>query len=708
MGTFKYKAFISYSHQDKTWARWLHKRLETYPIPKRLVGTETPKGVVPKRLNPIFRDQEELEAAGSLSDKIEEGLASSENMVILCSPRSAKSHWVNTEIIRFKTLHPKGSIFSVLIDGEPFATDISGREDEECLPPALRYELGADGELTDQLAEPLAADLRANGDGKRLGSLKIVSGMIGVGLDEIIQRDMRRGRRRVMTITALGSAAMLIMASLTTIAISARKEAEAGRNDAEGLIEFMLTDLREKLEPVSRLDVLESVGQEAVKYYDGQDLDKMKDDALGRRARVFNYLGEIDENLGQIDVAIERWKRSYETTKTLLGRKPNDQQRIFDHAQSAFWVGYGHEWGFQQYGKTEEFYSEYKSLSDQLSALNPENLDWQMERAWGYSNLSRIYSLTERNDLALKYAQKAVGIFEKINSKRPNHYASQVALAKDGYAVLGGAQSYSSPIHEYLTTLTKQLKVYESLLKKSPNNVALRELISRNQLSISGQLVFRGDIDAGTKLIAPALNLSRQVLEADSANIEYKRSHFHRSMMAARLYLDLNHVEKALEIVDENEALLERIKSTAENPELLFANYQSGYAYIKSRIYLAQNQFDLAEEQLDFVLARNPKSIDATSYAFDSFYFRCLILKGSISKRQGHDDEATRLWDKAVNFFLSDQSLMRTGNRLYLLQVYTLLGRRNEAKSLEATLKSMDVDKNLMRKRIAAKGTSND
>lgn len=44
---FRYRAFISYSHQDKSWAGWLHKALETYAIPKRLVGQTTTASVTP-------------------------------------------------------------------------------------------------------------------------------------------------------------------------------------------------------------------------------------------------------------------------------------------------------------------------------------------------------------------------------------------------------------------------------------------------------------------------------------------------------------------------------------------------------------------------------------------------------------------------------------------------------------------------------------
>ena len=46
---YKYWAFISYSHQDKAWGDWLHKALETYRVPKRLVGRASRDGTVPKR-----------------------------------------------------------------------------------------------------------------------------------------------------------------------------------------------------------------------------------------------------------------------------------------------------------------------------------------------------------------------------------------------------------------------------------------------------------------------------------------------------------------------------------------------------------------------------------------------------------------------------------------------------------------------------------
>ena len=59
-GGDRYWAFISYSHRDAAFGRRLHRRLETYALPRRLVGRETAQGTVPKKLAPIFRDREEF------------------------------------------------------------------------------------------------------------------------------------------------------------------------------------------------------------------------------------------------------------------------------------------------------------------------------------------------------------------------------------------------------------------------------------------------------------------------------------------------------------------------------------------------------------------------------------------------------------------------------------------------------------------------
>ena len=126
-------------------------------------------------------------------------------------------------------------------------------------PKALRYQLGPDGDLSDTPIEPLAADFRAEKDGPRLGFLKLVAALTKTDLSRLLDRDHQRRQRRVMWVTGVAVLSMLIMGGLTKMALDARQYAEQQQGEAEGMMQFMLTDLRNVLEAVGRLDALSAV-----------------------------------------------------------------------------------------------------------------------------------------------------------------------------------------------------------------------------------------------------------------------------------------------------------------------------------------------------------------------------------------------------------------------------------------------------------------
>lgn len=224
-----YKAFISYSHTDKKWGDWLHKALETYRVPKALVGQSGRTGPVPKRLYPIFRDREELPTATSLSEQIERALEHSEYLIVICSPRSAQSLWVNQEILQFKRLGRSDRILAIIVEGEPNSGEKAENEGNECFPPALRYEIGQDGELCETRTEPIAADARKDKDGRRAAKLKLLAGLLGVQYDLLAKRDQRRRRARNLFTIAFGSSALLAFAALWYYGETGRKIEEQVR-----------------------------------------------------------------------------------------------------------------------------------------------------------------------------------------------------------------------------------------------------------------------------------------------------------------------------------------------------------------------------------------------------------------------------------------------------------------------------------------------
>nr|MDQ2861770.1 toll/interleukin-1 receptor domain-containing protein [Pseudomonadota bacterium] len=191
-GGRRYWAFLSYSHEDRDWANWLHRALETYAIPKALIGGTGLAGPAPRRLRPIFKDREELAASADLRDRVHAALAGSSALIVICSPAAARSSWVEDEIVRFKALRGEARVFAVIVAGAPGASRRKGREEEECFPAALLFHVNSAGVLTDERADLIAADLRAAGDGRKLAKLKLVAGILGVDLDDLVRRDAHR------------------------------------------------------------------------------------------------------------------------------------------------------------------------------------------------------------------------------------------------------------------------------------------------------------------------------------------------------------------------------------------------------------------------------------------------------------------------------------------------------------------------------------
>ncbi|NGP54533.1 toll/interleukin-1 receptor domain-containing protein [Thioalkalivibrio sp. XN8] len=224
----RYRAFISYSHADKAVAKWLHRALERYRLPSRLVGEQTETGPVPARLTPIFRDRDEISAGADLSDTLRQALADSMFLIVVASPDAAASRWVNEEVRLFKSMHGETRVLALIAAGDPGERGTSG-----VFPPALRFRVDPEGQVTDNPTEPVAADLRAGADGRRLAKLKLVAGLTALPLDALVQRESARRQRWLLGLSSASLALVAVMVVLTVAAIQGQREAERQRAEAQ-------------------------------------------------------------------------------------------------------------------------------------------------------------------------------------------------------------------------------------------------------------------------------------------------------------------------------------------------------------------------------------------------------------------------------------------------------------------------------------------
>ena len=247
---FKYFAFISYNSKDTEWGKRVQKKLEHYRMPATLCREH---GWERKPINPVFFAPTDIQPGG-LSEELQERLRASRNLIVICSPNSAKSEWVGKEIEFFHQLGRTKQIHFFIVDGVPH----SGNPETECFNPIVD-KLG--------LPEILGANIHEKNYrwpwlNKERAYVQLVSKLLGVEFDAIWQRHKRQLIRNIIVWTI---GALIVLATLLGVWIANQPvDVEVRLNEAsvhndnlpalENAVVTMTLDNETKVDTVRSLD----------------------------------------------------------------------------------------------------------------------------------------------------------------------------------------------------------------------------------------------------------------------------------------------------------------------------------------------------------------------------------------------------------------------------------------------------------------------
>ena len=242
-----YDAFISYSHRDMDWAKWLQHRLENYRIPRDLCS-RGPRGSHLK----VFRDQTDL-AGVELQQALRAELDTAEYLIVLCSPSSAASHWVDDEVRYFISVHDDRHVIPFIVEGEPE----SENPEIECYPPRLRS--------VDE-HHFLGANVQEIGRNKAF--LKLVSILLDVRFNRLVDRDKQRRRRTAAVIGGVAAAVAVTVSALLWKNHEIKKENKALSYDIYGAAIISIAE-KDVIEPADVQFLLTSAqqGNKAAIFY---------------------------------------------------------------------------------------------------------------------------------------------------------------------------------------------------------------------------------------------------------------------------------------------------------------------------------------------------------------------------------------------------------------------------------------------------------
>lgn len=240
---YKYDAFISYRHiePDLTIAEILHDMIEKFNIPKHLRTVSNDGSLIDdKHVFRVFRDREEL-STKDLSTMIEEAIANSENLIVICSKRTSFSPWCRKEVQLFKRIHGANNIIPVLIEGEPdesFIDELKNLKatfiNSENVEEEKNIELLAADIRPDEVKSPSfkGYEILQNSKDPKLDELtkksldilkkseiyRIVASMLNVNYGDLKLRHQERYLKRIIYTSVAASIAMLIfVVSITTL-----------------------------------------------------------------------------------------------------------------------------------------------------------------------------------------------------------------------------------------------------------------------------------------------------------------------------------------------------------------------------------------------------------------------------------------------------------------------------------------------------------
>jgi tetratricopeptide (TPR) repeat protein len=479
---FRYRAFISYGHRDERWARWLHRALERYRVPRRLVGRETPQGIVPPMLAPVFRDREELPSAIDLGRIVTAALEQSSALIVICSPAAARSRWVNEEIRTFQRLGRAERIFCLIVGGAPEATDA-----EQCFPEALRH---PGGSVDATVPEPIGADMRPGGDRSTMALLKLVAGMLGLGLDELARRDLQVRQRRMLAITVTAVAGMAITSLLATLALLARNEAQKQRAlaetaaaTAEQTSEF-LVQLFEVADPSEGRG--NSVTAREILDRGAARIDRDLADQPAVRANLMRTMGRVYTGLGLYQPATELLEQAMALRENLTTEPTVDTLATANALGSALYLK-------GEYAAAEAIYR------DTIAAARTLYPDGDPLLSEAVAGLAEIFKQHGDFDAAEREYLTALAIDRKLHAEPHPDVARSLAG-------LASTFMYQDRYEESEAAFREALMIRRQTLGED------HALVAETLNELGTVMYFSGDADAAEPFLEDALELYRRTL----------------------------------------------------------------------------------------------------------------------------------------------------------------------------------------------------
>jgi tetratricopeptide (TPR) repeat protein len=339
-----------------------------------------------------------------------------------------------------------------------------------------------------------------------------------------IERIIDTPKRRVRIAAAALAIALLLggTAKYAFDVTAARNEAERRRGQAEELVRFMVGDLRRKLEPLGRLDVLDGAASRALAYFASLRPEEMTGQDLNDNSLALAQLGQARDKEGKLPQAIELFRQSVRFGAAAANRDPSREEWQLTLSNAYFFQGDALRRKGDAPGTLENFQA-YFAISQRLAQRHPNDLKYQAEVSYAHGNLGAAYELAGDLPRALSEYRIAVDLDRDRLRHAPDDEQWQADVANSSNR-LGVVLQNRGDFTGARSAFDEDLRMRRRLLQKSPDD-------ARRKRRLAVSLAYAGALHQATGDAVQALacyreeaTLTAMLAAADPSNADARRN----------------------------------------------------------------------------------------------------------------------------------------------------------------------------------------
>jgi len=384
--------------------------------------------------------------------------------------------------------------------------------------------------LRDRVLEAFAREAIRNGDLvlARIEALQVRDEELRRSL--LAQAESRRDaiesreRQRRVAVIAAAILGVVLAGSLvvyTRIIAREREQAVAARRDAEDLMNFMLRDLGQNLEPIGKLGLLEGVSKKAMAYFATLPAELATDETRTQQALALDAVGDVLYAEGKLDKSNEAYRKAFAIRQELATRRPAELEISAGLAASRMRIARGLRAAGNETGARDEF-REAQSILATVVAGAPSNAEWRHDYASATSRYGEVLLAMGETEPALAELRRSLQSFTELAAMAPADLDKRRDIAV-AHSKIGDALDAKGDTAASLEEYESYLRIMQELVSKDPQQLEwARELaVAHNSVGWAERSL--GNSGEALRHFEEQRALMREVTRREPTNSNWQR-----------------------------------------------------------------------------------------------------------------------------------------------------------------------------------------